>query len=309
MGSEVEFEINVDTREDTEANDSGICDIDLSNDYCNTSCDQTPPSKSRVPEDIRLRINSRERERMHNLNGALDSLRQVLPHSRGPSVKKLSKLSTLLLARNYIVTLTKSLEELKHIVGDLTCKAPPVHSLEALSRLSGASGEIRESRTPCRPEVRSKSRYSPYSVKSPRRQERPTLPVQCLTTGLGVNMENSVPFADKTNVRGTHRTDVKPKISFSVESLLKKTWTKEEPRLESYHGHLSNGGPIHGHLSNGGSIPLPAYPSFYPSQFLSSHSATYPNLPDKYVPMANSRSTNGEFLLPCKRPFGIKIHH
>ena len=33
--------------------------------------------KQRVPEDIRLRINSRERQRMHDLNSALDSLRQV----------------------------------------------------------------------------------------------------------------------------------------------------------------------------------------------------------------------------------------
>lgn len=279
MGSEVEFEINVDTLEDTEANDSGISDIDLSTDYCNTSCDQTPPSKSRVPEDIRLRINSRERERMHNLNGALDSLRQVLPHSRGPSVKKLSKLSTLLLARNYIVTLTKSLEELKNIVGDLSCKSQPVHSLEALSRLSVGSGEIRESRTPSLPRVIPKSRYSPYSVKSPRRQERPTLPVSCLNTSLsvnvntdlGVNLGNSVPFADKTNVREPQKTDDKPKISFSVESLLNKTCSKEHNQLESsaYNGHLPNGGPI----------PLPAYSSGHPSPFFYSHSATYPNQP------------------------------
>lgn len=34
-------------------------------------------SKSKVPEEVRLRINSRERQRMHDLNLALDSLRQV----------------------------------------------------------------------------------------------------------------------------------------------------------------------------------------------------------------------------------------
>ena len=34
-------------------------------------------SRSKVPEDVRLRINSRERQRMHDLNSALDSLRQV----------------------------------------------------------------------------------------------------------------------------------------------------------------------------------------------------------------------------------------
>ncbi|XP_067674060.1 oligodendrocyte transcription factor 2-like [Haliotis asinina] len=77
-------------------------------------------SKSRVPEEIRLRINSRERERMHDLNSALDSLRQVMPYSHGPTVKKLSKMSTLLLARNYIVMLTRSLEEMRKLVQDLS---------------------------------------------------------------------------------------------------------------------------------------------------------------------------------------------
>lgn len=61
--------------------------------------------------DLRLKINSRERRRMHDLNSALDSLREVIPYARNPSVRKLSKMATLLLARNYIVMLTKSLEE------------------------------------------------------------------------------------------------------------------------------------------------------------------------------------------------------
>ena len=34
-------------------------------------------SRSKIPEEVRLRINSRERQRMHDLNSALDSLRQV----------------------------------------------------------------------------------------------------------------------------------------------------------------------------------------------------------------------------------------
>ncbi|XP_071112418.1 oligodendrocyte transcription factor 2-like [Haliotis cracherodii] len=85
-------------------------------------------SRSRVPEDVRLRINSRERERMHDLNSALDSLRQVMPYSHGPTVKKLSKMSTLLLARNYIVMLTRSLEEMRKLVQDLSLQrsAPPL---------------------------------------------------------------------------------------------------------------------------------------------------------------------------------------
>jgi hypothetical protein len=63
--------------------------------------------------DLRLKINSRERKRMHDLNSALDSLREVIPYARNPSVRKLSKMATLLLARNYIVMLTKTLDDMR----------------------------------------------------------------------------------------------------------------------------------------------------------------------------------------------------
>ncbi|GFR63568.1 oligodendrocyte transcription factor 2 [Elysia marginata] len=43
-------------------------------------------SKSKVPEEVRLRINSRERQRMHDLNSALDSLRQVRLGEGGASI-------------------------------------------------------------------------------------------------------------------------------------------------------------------------------------------------------------------------------
>ena len=85
-------------------------------------------NKSGAPDDVRLRVNSRERQRMHDLNAAMDSLRQVMPYSQGPSVKKISKMATLLLARNYIVTLNKSLDEMRKMVNELTHKqASPVH--------------------------------------------------------------------------------------------------------------------------------------------------------------------------------------
>ena len=51
----------------------------------------------------RLKINARERRRMHDLNDALDDLRSVLPYAHSPNVRKLSKIATLLLARNYIL--------------------------------------------------------------------------------------------------------------------------------------------------------------------------------------------------------------
>ncbi|XP_014066024.1 oligodendrocyte transcription factor 3-like [Salmo salar] len=70
-------------------------------------------------QDLRLKVNGRERKRMHDLNQALDGLREVMPYAQGPSVRKLSKISTLLLARNYILMLSSSLEEMKKLVGDV----------------------------------------------------------------------------------------------------------------------------------------------------------------------------------------------
>lgn len=46
---------------------------------------------------------ARERRRMHDLNDALDELRSVIPYAHSPSVRKLSKIATLLLAKNYIL--------------------------------------------------------------------------------------------------------------------------------------------------------------------------------------------------------------
>ncbi|TNN60091.1 Oligodendrocyte transcription factor 3 [Liparis tanakae] len=70
-------------------------------------------------QDLRLKVNSRERKRMHDLNQAMDSLREVMPYAQGPSVRKLSKISTLMLARNYILMLSGSLDEMKKLVGDV----------------------------------------------------------------------------------------------------------------------------------------------------------------------------------------------
>ncbi|KAL2098827.1 hypothetical protein ACEWY4_005307 [Coilia grayii] len=70
-------------------------------------------------QELRLKVNSRERKRMHDLNQAMDGLREVMPYAQGPSVRKLSKISTLLLARNYILMLSSSLEEMKKLVGEV----------------------------------------------------------------------------------------------------------------------------------------------------------------------------------------------
>jgi hypothetical protein len=70
-------------------------------------------------QEFRLKINNRERKRMHDLNTALDGLREVMPYAQGPSVRKLSKIATLLLAKNYIISLQNSLQEMKTLLGDV----------------------------------------------------------------------------------------------------------------------------------------------------------------------------------------------
>ncbi|CAN0282620.1 unnamed protein product [Lampetra planeri] len=52
----------------------------------------------------RLESNERERQRMHGLNDAFQGLREAIPHVRRG--RKLSKLETLTLAKNYIEALT-----------------------------------------------------------------------------------------------------------------------------------------------------------------------------------------------------------
>ncbi|KAM4624890.1 oligodendrocyte transcription factor 4 [Polymixia lowei] len=88
---------------------------------------RSEPNKDEV-QDLRLKVNSRERKRMHDLNQAMDGLREVMPYAQGPSVRKLSKISTLLLARNYILMLSSSLEEMKKLVGDVYGGSAAAHS-------------------------------------------------------------------------------------------------------------------------------------------------------------------------------------
>ncbi|KAK2505669.1 hypothetical protein MC885_016806 [Smutsia gigantea] len=56
---------------------------------------------------------------MHDLNDALDGLRAVIPYAHGPSVRKLSKIATLLLAKNYILMQAQALDEMRRLVAYL----------------------------------------------------------------------------------------------------------------------------------------------------------------------------------------------
>ncbi|TFK13425.1 CAP-Gly domain-containing linker protein 2 [Platysternon megacephalum] len=93
-------------------------------------------------QEQRLKVNSRERRRMHDLNQALDGLREVMPCAQGPAVRKLSKIATLLLARNYILTLSSSLQEMRRLLGELHA-GPRSHPLPPARPMHPAAGAQR----------------------------------------------------------------------------------------------------------------------------------------------------------------------
>ncbi|XP_042195985.1 neurogenin-1 [Callorhinchus milii] len=67
-----------------------------------------------VKRNRRSKANDRERNRMHNLNSALDDLRGVLPTF--PDDAKLTKIETLRFAHNYIWALSETLRLADHCV-------------------------------------------------------------------------------------------------------------------------------------------------------------------------------------------------
>lgn len=84
----------------------------------------------------RKKANDRERNRMHNLNSALDALRGVLPTF--PDDAKLTKIETLRFAHNYIWALTQTLRIADHsFYGPET----PVPCGELASPEGGAYGD------------------------------------------------------------------------------------------------------------------------------------------------------------------------
>ncbi|XP_048364819.1 neurogenin-2 [Sphaerodactylus townsendi] len=73
---------------------------------------KTVETVQRLKRSRRLKANNRERNRMHNLNAALDALRQVLPTF--PDDAKLTKIETLRFAHNYIWALSETLRLADH---------------------------------------------------------------------------------------------------------------------------------------------------------------------------------------------------
>ncbi|XP_004470606.1 neurogenin-3 [Dasypus novemcinctus] len=77
---------------------------------------------SKQRRNRRKKANDRERNRMHNLNSALDALRGVLPTF--PDDAKLTKIETLRFAHNYIWALTQALRIADHSLHELEPPAP-----------------------------------------------------------------------------------------------------------------------------------------------------------------------------------------
>uniref|UniRef100_A0A671TXK8 Neurogenin 1 n=1 Tax=Sparus aurata TaxID=8175 RepID=A0A671TXK8_SPAAU len=69
--------------------------------------EQQQQKKRRRGRNRRMKANDRERHRMHNLNDALDELREVLPAF--PDETKLTKIETLRFAHNYIWALSETI--------------------------------------------------------------------------------------------------------------------------------------------------------------------------------------------------------
>ncbi|XP_032721313.1 oligodendrocyte transcription factor 1 [Lontra canadensis] len=104
-------------------------------------------AKEEHQQQLRRKINSRERKRMQDLNLAMDALREVIlpysaAHCQGAPGRKLSKIATLLLARNYILLLGSSLQELRRALGEGAGPAAPRLLLAGLPLLAAAPGSV-----------------------------------------------------------------------------------------------------------------------------------------------------------------------
>ena len=66
----------------------------------------------KIRNSKRLQSNERERMRMHQLNDAFQALREICPHVKQD--RKLSKIETLTLAHNYIISLSRMVVALEN---------------------------------------------------------------------------------------------------------------------------------------------------------------------------------------------------
>ena len=163
-------------------------------------------------QELRRKINSRERKRMQDLNIAMDALREVMVpyasssssvssqshHSGAPPGRRLSKISTLVLARNYILLLGSSLQEMRRLLGEVSvgmgANTGPVPRLLLAGGwpLISGSGQLlltQESllssaaSSPSSPPTSSSSTAAKCTLLSPGPMEAPLAPVQWSSAG------------------------------------------------------------------------------------------------------------------------------
>ena len=120
----------------------------------------------------RLCINARERRRMHDLNDALDELRSVIPYAHSPSVRKLSKIATLLLAKNYILMQANALEEMRRLVAFVNPTAPVAPSRAPPAAYDAFPTYVPASRVNPRPVAALLDRRSPGYTQPSRSDNR-----------------------------------------------------------------------------------------------------------------------------------------
>ena len=70
--------------------------------------------EAKMRNSKRLQSNERERMRMHQLNDAFQALREICPHVKQD--RKLSKIETLTLAHNYIISLSRMVVALENTI-------------------------------------------------------------------------------------------------------------------------------------------------------------------------------------------------
>ena len=78
---------------------------------------RSPALVEKLKKTRRVKANDRERGRMHGLNDALDTLREVLPETMTGGDNKLTKIETLRMAYNYIFALSSALEVVESVPG------------------------------------------------------------------------------------------------------------------------------------------------------------------------------------------------
>lgn len=96
---------------------------------------KSPTQILKIKKNRRMKANDRERNRMHMLNEALDSLRCVLPTF--PEDTKLTKIETLRFAHNYIFALSQTLESLDSLNSGQTPSEGFSFNYEKIQTLTG----------------------------------------------------------------------------------------------------------------------------------------------------------------------------